>query len=305
MNLTNDIKKEPLESGLYVVRGHQGVGKTSFCTALLCEDYKRWREWRVEQARELADEWARDNKGKPKLKISDRLYFTNIKILLDKKRKLYTHYVDVQRLGLPNNDFKVQYLPRGSVVFIQEADILLFCRDYDTLNTYLINLFKYVRHNLLTVYLDCQVGSMVDIAVRRLTVGIYHIEKSYDGRFLFFWKTRKWKFIYIENQLNDVVKELASVGVNIKLSVVHRGRLRVFGNIFERYNSFSGVSYFLNGIENVGYEYLEFPKETLKVEDIRAFVKAHPLERPKEMKKKTDKQREKERATGRKPKINA
>lgn len=206
--------------------------------------------------------------------------------MLNKRRKLYTHYVDVQRLGLPNPDFKVQYLPRGSVVYIQEADVLMFCRDYQSLNEYLINLLKYVRHNLLTIIFDCQVDSALDKAVRRLTVGIYHIEESYDGRLLLFWKVRKWKFIYVHNQLNDVVKELASVGVKINVSVVERGRYRTFGNIFERYNSFSGVPYFLHGIEKVGYEYLPFSKETYKIADINAFVAAHPLIRPEEVKKK-------------------
>lgn len=297
MNLTKEIKKEPLPSGVYVVSGPQGVGKTSFCASLLCADYKKWSKWRMSEAESLAAAYYQDN-HKP-LKISDRLYFSNVKILLNKRRKLYTHYIDVQRLGLPNPDFKVQYLPRGSVVYIQEADILMFCRDYQSLNEYLINLLKYVRHNLLTLFLDCQVFGALDKALRRLTVGIYHIEKSYDGRFLLFWKVRKWKFIYIQNQLNDVVKELASVGVKINVSVVERGKYRTFGNIFERYNSFSGVPYFLHGIEKVGYEYLPYPKETYKIEDVNAFVAAHPLVRPEEVKKKkTATPTEKPRITG-------
>lgn len=283
MNLTRAIRKEPLPSGVYVVRGPQGIGKTSFCTAMIRADYKKHRKYRVEEAKSLANEYYKENRIK--LEISDRLYFSSIKILLNKRKKLYTHYVDVQRLGLPNPDYDVQYLPRGSVVYIQEADVLLFCRDYQELNTYLINLLKYVRHNLLTVIFDCQVDSALDKAVRRLTVGIYHIETSYDGRFFFFWKVRRWKFIYIHNQLNDVVKELATVGIKIKLSVVERGRFRAFGNIFDYYNSFSGVPYFLWGIEKHGYEYLEYPKETLSIDDINAFLEAHPLVRPEDMKK--------------------
>ena len=153
MNLAKELKKSPLPPGVYVVRGPQGVGKTSFCTALLCADYKKWAKYRTSQGKWLADIYYKSNKVR--LDISDRLYFSNIKILLNKKKNLTTHYVDVQRLGLPNGDFEVQYLPRGSVVYIQEADVLLFCRDFATLNTYLINLLKYVRHNLLTVIFDC------------------------------------------------------------------------------------------------------------------------------------------------------
>lgn len=303
MNLNFKIRQEPLPSGVFVVRGPQGVGKTSFCAALLSADYKRWTKYRTEEGKKLARDYYKDNNIK--LNISDRLYFSNIKILLNKKKKLYTHYIDVQRLGLPNPDFEVQYLPRGSVVYIQEADVLMFCRDYQELNAYLINLLKYVRHNLLTVIFDCQVDSALDKAVRRLTVGIYHIEKSYDGRFFLFWRVRRWKFIYIHNQLNDVVKELATVGIKIKLSVVQRGRFRCFGNIFERYNSFSGVPYFLNGIEKVNYVYKEFPKETFSIKDVGEFIQAHPLIRPDEMKKQKKKKSEEEKSelpkSGRKP----
>lgn len=284
MNLTKKIHEKPLESGVYVVRGEQGIGKTSFCTAMINADYKKWRKWRTTQAEAVAREYYQANKIK--LKISDRLYFSNIKILLDKKRGLYTHYVDVQKLGLPNPQFEVQYLPKGSVVYIQEADILLFCRDYQSLSTYVVNLLKYVRHNLLTVILDCQTDSALDKAVRRLTVGIYHIENSYDGRFFLFWKVRRWKFIYIRNQLNEVVKDLATVGVKIKVTIVERGRFRTFGNVFERYNSFSGASYFLNGIEKYGYKYQEYPEDSFRIEAIEAFIEAHPLERPEEVKKK-------------------
>lgn len=290
INLVQKMRCEPLESGVFVVRGPQGIGKTSFCASLLISDYKKWTKWRTEEGKALANAYYKDNRIK--LNVSDRLYFSNIKILLDKRKKLYTHYVDVQRLGLPNPDFDVQYLPRGSVVYIQEADVLLFCRDFQDLNIYLVNLLKYVRHNLLTIIFDCQVDSALDAAVRRLTVGIYHIENSFDGRFLLFWKVRKWRFLYIKNQLNEVIKELATIGIRVKLSVVERGKYRCFGNIFERYNSFSGVAYFLNGIEKCGYTYLEYPEESFKVEHIKAFVQAHPLERPDEMKRQKNKDKD-------------
>lgn len=97
---------------------------------------------------------------------------------------------------------------------------------------------------------------------------------------------RRWKFLYIRNQLNEVVKELATVGVKIKVNIVERGRFRTFGNVFERYNSFSGASYFLNGIEKYGYKYEEYPEESLRIEAIESFIEAHPLECPDEVKKK-------------------
>lgn len=283
MNLRRMIKKTPLPSGVYVVNGSQGVGKTSFVTALLALDYKYHRKKRVAEAMEVAERYRQESRVK--LKISDRLYFSNIAILLDKRKRLYTHYVDVQRLGLPNSDYSVQYLPFGSVVFIQEADLQIFCRDWDALNNYLIALFKYVRHFGLTLFLDCQADGALDKAIRRLTVGRYYITESYTKRFFIFWKPRTWHFLYIRNQLNDVMKELASVGVNLNVRVVERGKLRYFGNVFERYDSFSGAAYFLHGIENVGYEYLSHPEGSWSVEGINKYCELHPIEKPDETKK--------------------
>ena len=161
--------------------------------------------------------------------ISDTLYFSNNKIILDKRRGIETWEVDLPRLGLPNDDFEVQYLPRGSAVFIQEADILAFCRDWETLNNYLVNLIKFVRHNLITLFFDMQVGGALDKALRRLLVGMYYVVKSGVSRFFIFWKRQKWKFLYIRNQLNN--------------------------------------------------------DGDLSVEGIKAYCKAHPLERPDEVKK--------------------
>ncbi len=281
MNLSRTLRKEPIPSGVFVIRGEQGVGKTSFATALLSMDYKRHRKYRAEQARELARKFYEDSGVR--LDVSKHNYYSSIKILLDKSKDVYTHYIDVQRLGLPNPDFAVQYLPRGSVVFIQEADILLFCRDYMSLNSYLINLLKFVRHNLITVIFDCQTDGALDKAVRRLVVGIYHIECTYKKRFFLFWNPRSWKFLYIRNQLNEVLKDLAQVGVKCNISVVSRGKLRFFENVFDRYNSFSGVPYYLNGIEKVGYEYLPHPKSDLSLKGIKEFCELHPLERPEVM----------------------
>lgn len=283
MNLTKMLKSAPLPPGFYAICGEQGAGKTSLATALLNIDYRRWHKQRKEMAIDLAKRFFLSSGVK--LNISDILYFSNNKIILDKHRGIETWEVDLQRLGLPNDDFEVQYLPRGSVVFIQEADILAFCRDWESLNNYLINLIKFVRHNLITLIFDMQVGGALDKALRRLLVGMYYVVSSGISRFLIFWKRQKWKFLYIRNQLNAIVKELSSLGVNIKIKVAEWGHFRVWGDVFDRYNSFSGEPYYLYRIEEVGYEYRRHVDGDLSIEGIKAYCKAHPLERPDEVKK--------------------
>jgi len=96
---------------------------------------------------------------------------------------------------------------------------------------------------------------------------------------------RQKPFLYIRNQLNAVVKELSTLGVNIKIKIAEWGCFRVWGDVFDRYNSFSGEAYFLYGIEKVGYVYKRHIDDNLSVEGIKAYCKVHPLERPDEVKK--------------------
>ena len=295
MNLTKMLKSAPLPSGFYAICGEQGAGKTSLATALFKEDYRRHRKKRKELALDLARRFFADSGIR--LEISDTLYFSNNRIILDKRRGVETWEVDLQRLGLPNDGFEVQYLPRGSAVFIQEADILAFCRDWESLNNYLINLIKFIRHNLITLIFDMQVGGALDKALRRLLVGMYYVVKSGVGRFLIFWKRQKWKFLYIRNQLNAVVKELSTLGVNIKIKVAEWGKFRIWGDVFDRYNSFSGEPYFLYGIEKVGYVYKRHTDGDYSVDGIKAYCKAHPLERPEEVKKQQPKPKSSERTS--------
>lgn len=283
MNLTKEIKKAPLVSGFYTICGEQGAGKTSFATAILRTDYRYWRKWRYQQGRALADDY--EAKNGIELDISETLYFSNTPILLDRRKGIYTHEVDLQKLGLPNDDFEVQYFPRGSIIFIQEADVLAYCRDWDSLNEYLRALIKYVRHNLLTIIFDMQYGGDLDKALRNLTVGSYYMYESGVKRWLLFWRRQYWRFFFIRSQLNNAIKELSQLGVRFKIPVVQRGKFRVFSDVFDCYDSFSGQRYFLKGIEKVGYLYREHVKGGLTVEDINSFVVQHPLSRPVEVKK--------------------
>ena len=268
---------------MFGIFGCQGAGKTSLATAFLRTDYKYHRKWRTSQGKDLARRYYEANGIK--LDVSDRLYFSNCKILLDKRRGLYTHEIELQRLALPNDDFEVQYLPRGSVVFIMEADVLAFCRDWESLNNYLIDLLKYARHNLLTIIFDGQIGGALDKALRQLIVEIYYVVSSGIKRYWLFWKQQVWKYLLIRNQLNAVAKELASVGVDIKIPVVEWCKFSVRGNVFDCYNSFSGEAYFLKGIEKVGYVYSEHTEGDITVKGIERFWNAHPLARPEEMMK--------------------
>lgn len=281
LNYTKLLKQAPLPTGFFSIAGKQGAGKTSFAVGLLRTDYKRWRKWRYNQAFELAEQYRKINGIR--LDINPCLYFSNTKILLDKRRGIYTHAVDLEFLGLPNLDYEVQYLPRGSVVFIQEADMLAYCRNWakNDLIEHLRNLMKYVRHNLITIIFDMQVGGALDKALRELECGQFYMVDSGIKRYWLFWKCQRWKFLYTDPQLNAQVKELSRLGVHIKINTTEWGKFRVMGNVFNCYNSFSGLPYFLNGIEEVGYKYRKHVDGDMSVYGIKRYCTEHPLQRQK------------------------
>lgn len=285
MNLTKYLKRNPLDTGFFTVCGAQGAGKTSLVTALLRTDYRKWRKWRYRQGKALADSYYKENGIK--LNVSENLYFSNTPILLDRRKGIYTHALEEKALALPNDGFPVQYFPRGSVVFVQEADILAWARDWNSLNEYLRALIKYVRHNLMTIIFDLQYGGDLDKALRNITVGSYFMLESGIKRHWIFWKKQQWDFIYVRVQLNNALKELSQFGVKFKIPVIERGSFYVRGNVFDCYDSYSGQRYFLYGIDKVGYQYREHVKGGLSVNDISAFVQQHPLSRPDEVKRQT------------------
>lgn len=275
MNLTKQLKKAPFSPGLYAICGCQGAGKTSCATAILRTDYKYWRKWRYEQGITLAREFYEINGIR--LDVSETLYFSSPSMVLNHCKGIKTWSIDLEKLGLPNDEYDVQYLPRGSMVFLHEVDVLAYCRDWQKLDRYLRLLAKYCRHNLITIIFDLQVGGDLDKALRNLVIDRYFILNSGVKRFLLFWRRQTWEFLCIHNQLANALKELASFGIDLKVKIVERGKFRVWGDVFGYYNSYSGVPYFLYGIEKHGYQYIEQEEGDLSIEGIKAYCEAHPL----------------------------
>lgn len=269
------LKSAPFPPGLYSINGCQGAGKTSSAAGIFRTDYKRWHKWRYEQGNDLARQFFEANGIR--LEVSENLYFSSPSFLLDSRRGIKTHSIDLERLGLPNDEYDVQYLPRGSMVFLHEVDVLAYCRDWQKLNRYLRLLAKYCRHNLITIIFDLQVGGDLDKALRDLVIDRFFMLNSGVKRFLLFWRRQVWDFLCIHNQLANALKELASFNVDYKLKIVERGKFRVWGEVFDCYNSYSGVPYFLYGIEKCGYKYIEQEEGDLTIEGIKRYCKAHPL----------------------------
>ena len=282
-----NIIRERLSVGLFAFIGKQGAGKTSMASAMLCNDYKYHHLERYEESSMFIDELNSNgfNLHMPKNKC---IYYSPDPILLDKRRGVETWYIDPEKFKLPNLKEDVQYVPRGSVVFLPEFDNIINCRDWKNMSPYLIALAKYARHWDLTIIIDFQCWLQLDASWRRLMMYTCFI---YDSFFDEKWKWLKWvfhikpkriwKYIWCDNQLNSFVKDLGTMEIDKKLvkelaKLVAENKKYVFkGDIFERFESTSGYRYFLRGIKD--FQYIPHKRSLLSPEGIEEYCKTHPV----------------------------
>ncbi len=282
------IKPERVGSKFIVISGKQRVGKTSLGNAIIKNNFRFYNKDIVSDAREIADRL--NVKYNYKLNIAEHLIFTSSPLVLSKKRNLVSHLIDVPRFGLPNKQFKVQYFPYGSFVFIMEADILMNCRDYKDLNMFLLNLLKYFGHMNLTIIFDCQSIGRLDKAIQEIITDIFFVYDR-DVEDISFIKNDKeihtkkytWHYLHIDNQNLRMQKEFSGFNFDLKIKPVKEETYTFIGDIHKFYKSRSATPYFYQDIEK--YEYLEHVKAYLDKDSVDQFCELHPLVRPEDIKK--------------------
>lgn len=268
-----NIKKEPVFNKYIDIVGPQGIGKTSCASTVFVLDYKYHRKKRTRIANESINE-INENRKKKIPNIETHLYFSNQDIILDKKRDIHTHLVHLEDLSLPDEKL-LNYFPKGSIFFIAEADSEADSRAWRKLTRGLVEFAKRYRHMQYTVLVDMQLSGNFDKKLRELLTNIWFVYKSGGYRKFFFWKKQKWHFYDLQNQLNDFVKQLASIGVNIKLDVLQKRILKFKPEIFSRYNSFSSDVYFLEDL--VEYKFKEHVKMDYSEKAVKEYIEKNPL----------------------------
>lgn len=267
------IKKEPLLNKFVDIVGPQGVGKTSCASTVFVLDYKYHAKTRTKIANDFI-KLINVNRVNKIPYIKTHLYFSNQDIILDKKRNIHTHLVHLEDLSIPDKE-KLNYYPKGSIFFIAEADSEADSRNWRKLARGLIEFAKRFRHMQYTVIVDMQISGNFDKKLRELLTDIWFVYFSGTVRFFIFWKRQKWWFYALQNQLNDFVKELASIGVNIKLDVIQKRTLVFKPEIFTRYNSFSSDVYFLKDLKE--YIFKEHIKMDYSEKAVNDFIDNNPL----------------------------
>lgn len=318
-------EKEIIANGIprgkvFIHEGEQGAGKTASVVSLFRLDYKYHNKNRLAVASRFVEEQNRiykiENRTLPKdkrnviLELPPHLYFSSINIALygklnpnydpdnESDRKRHTHWINVQRLGLPNLVYEVQYFPYGSVVFIPEADLQLHCHNWQDISVYLRTLLKYVRKNGLTIFFDLQVGSELGKQLRELATDLIRIEGNLYTKPKFFgWIKAKTTFYGVHSKPQSI-NSARDLGDDRRVqSYSQKIRLCVRDNPWQAFDTIGERAYFLQGLEKVGYKTLGHPKQGFAPADIKKYCELNPLT-PNEVKRTEAQQPEQGQKTG-------
>lgn len=274
-----------LPCSIIAVVGHTGVGKTSLCDAMAIKDYKKYCKERYFESLTVVQMLAKNGYKNLKLDKKNPLYFSNNVFLLNKKKNISTWDIDITRLGVPNSQYAVQNLPYGAVVVASEADIAANCNDNrGGINEFIRALLKYHRHNNLTIILDLQDFSRLAKDFRNLVTYIYFVRGKKSYNFFGHVFLTRWKFFKIDFSLLNMFDNLGFLKIPVKeKNYFSCETFNFWGNIYKRYDSQSGLSYFLSQIDH--YDYIKPVAFNGSRESVNEYVLHHPIVPPDDFKK--------------------
>lgn len=287
LTFDEELRATMFPTGRFVmICGRQGIGKGALGTAIMDTDATYHAAERfglaldvVERINEVDDY---------DLDVPSFMYRSKSPMWLT-PNNIPTYHTDVSQFALPasDNDDTVQYFPPYTLIHFDEIDAFMNTRtwnDNKNKKANIIDAYKWLRHNDLTVIGDAQVFGRLDNALRALTTDIFYIIDRKDfyanDKKRKWWQFGKkhnggierteWTFLWINNQVNQQAEEFARFGEIIpQENCVKRCKFNYYGNIYERYNSKSGRPYWYRGIKRYDVEF--HPSESLKKEDVKDF----------------------------------
>lgn len=282
-NYANDIKHSLLLEGRFVVtNGRIGAGKTSITTAMMSLDYKYHSKMRLRMAQSLVNEY---NSNGGCLELPEHLYYSNIDICLTdphKRNAPHTNFADINRFGIPNNDYDVQNFPPYSVIYFAEVDNWLNSHKWQYISAHVREFLKYIRKMHYTVIFDVQVFDSVAKQLRSLCTDLFYIKDCVcsPARFFGLIKQREhWRFYRINPQELEMLRELEKSGIKLTKSDMPKivYRMTYKGNIFKQFDSYAERMYFFYRIDEEGYQAWQHPPRILSPSGVQEFCTLAPL----------------------------
>lgn len=262
-----ELKQAMLPLGLFMICGRQRAGKTALGCAIMDTDATYHMAERMQLAQQFVNNMNELEQDDPyDLKLPDTIYYSKNNMYLTPDY-IDTNHVDVLQVALPETADDAHFPPL-SLIHLEEIDAVLNGRtwkDGAQKKANVVDGYKWLGHNDMTVIGDAQVFGRLDAAVRALTTDIFYILRRKDYTLgdepHHWWQfshrnddkivRTEWDFIWIKNQMHQEANIINQYGNFIKNDkFVRKCKFVYEGNIYERYNPKSGQAYWYKNIRN-------------------------------------------------------
>ena len=260
--------------GINIVCGEPGCGKTSLLAYLAGLFMTVYSYNKLQEVNAFIDVL---NAGGYKLSyILDHVVYTNFSCKSHVKwfPDQLAHDMEGYEFGLPDPEHPTKFIPYGSVLFFMEAQSFLDARRFKEFRASVSRAYELHRHWGLTIFLDAQRATLIDLNVRGISANILEVQNlkqkhDRNGNLVKCVWTVK---IFSGSEAYE--SYLNSGKASGKFEVV---KFVYDGDIFACYNSQANSALFLEGRENEDFYLGYHEPQAFDIKSVQEFCTKHSL----------------------------
>ena len=260
--------------GINIIAGDPGCGKTSLMAYLAGQRMTVDAYEDLQYTNSLIDLY---NEGGYNFSyVKDHTVYTNFdcKSHVQWFPDQLAHDMEGYEFGLPDPEHTTKFIPPGSSLFFMEAQSFLDARRFKEFRESVSRAYELHRHWSLTIFLDCQRATLIDLNVRAISASIIEVQEliqkrdKNDNLIKCTWEARVFSG---SEAYESYLATGKAKGPFEKVKFVYEG------DIFSCYESTSNSSLFLEGREKDDF-YLGYHKTAdFSIESVQEFCKKHSL----------------------------
>lgn len=271
-----------------LISGPIGVGKTALDCKFQIQSYKNTKK--INRMVEGLYKYLNEN-GYPNLTMPGVFVYSDYETILDHKKDIRSWCFDSTKMGLTPLMKGVTKFCIGADIHNDETQNTFSNRNWQNLGSSVPKQVSLIRHGMMGLTMVSQVEDNIDKKLRSFVHRVIFVQKMINIRIPFtdvvlcsFWKTWEYsgsmksayeKRVCPPTFLHRLWIYLFGNAEEKMLLDIKRKTYFYFGNIFKRYNSFSGMPYFLDGVKK--FDFKEHPSAKLTRRNIRKICGEHPI----------------------------
>lgn len=271
-----------------LISGPIGSGKTALATKKQIKSYHNTKKT-IKLVRDLYNYL--NNNGYPNLKMPNCFVYSDYKTILDKKNNVESWCFDSTKMGLTPKMKGVTKFCIGADIYNDETQNTFSNRNWQNLGSAVPKQVSLIRHGLMGLTMVSQVEDNIDKKLRSFVHKVSFVTKMINVKIPFtniilfsFWKVWEYsgsmkdayeKRVPPPNFFQRIfIKLFGSLEEKLMLDI--RSKIYFFnGNIFNHYNSYSGMHYFLHGVKK--FDFNKHENIDLTKQNINKLCKSHPI----------------------------